>query len=164
MVLARTLSQEARRTAALSIFNVSAKPFTPGKQWMKPKKITWSPIGVTKVKYFDYTKGSEARMRGISSSLKGLPGSSIKNANPKEALPFLIPKPYTAKKIIIKKIPEKKLKEKGYPTVFMDSDLLEVKKSKNMEELREIYNCCKELQSEPKLARTQPDRFNYCDN
>ena len=98
------------------------------------------------------------------STLKGVPASSIKNSNPKEALPFLIPKPYTAKKIIIKKIPEKKLKEKGYPTVFMDSELLEEKKSKNMEELREIYNCCKELQSEPKLARTQPDRFNYCDN
>ena len=167
MSLSRTLSASARRSAALSLFNAGARPFVPGKQWMKPKKITWNPIGITCVKYFDYKKGANSRMRGNASALKGVPGSSIKDSNPKAAQPFLIPKLYTAEKIHKKKISKKKLKDHGYPDIDIEDIYPEVthEESEKMKELREIYKSCQELGTHTgKLVRTQPDRFNYCDN
>ena len=177
MSLSRTLSASARRSAALSLFNAGARPFVPGKQWMKPKKITWNPIGITCVKYFDYKKGANSRMRGNASALKGVPGSSIKDSNPKAAQPFLIPKLYTAEKIHKKKISKKKLKDHGYPVVNvedMDIEDMDIKdmypevtheESETVKQLRKVYKdyqefCC----GIPRLARTQPNRFNYCDN
>lgn len=177
MTLSRTISATARRGAALTHFNAGARPFVPGKQWMKPKKLTWDPIGVTSVKYFNYKKGAQSRMMGDASALKGPPGSSIKDSDPKAAQPFLIPKLYTAEKIQKKKISKKKLKDHGYPVVnvedmdIKDMDIKDMypevthEEPETVKQLRKVYKdyqefCC----GTPRLARTQPNRFNYCDN
>ena len=182
MTLSRTISATARRGAALTHFNAGARSFVPGKQWMKPKKLTWDPIGVTSVKYFNYKKGAQSRMRGDASALKGPPGSSIKDSDPKAAQPFLIPKLYTAEKIHKKKISKKKLKEHGYPVVniedmdIKDMDIKDMdnkdmypevthEESETVKQLRKVYKDYQEFCSgTPILARTQPNRFNYCDN
>ena len=153
MTLLRTLSQEARRSVALSKFNVGAKPFVPGKQWMKPKRLSWNPMGITSVKYFNYELGSLSRQKGTNSSLKGPPASPIKDADPKAAQPFLIPTPYTAKKILDKKIPSEKLKSHGYPSLFMDELTIQ-----------EYESIQKDREQNSGLYRTQPSRYNYCDN
>ena len=142
--------------AANMALNAGAKNFIPGKQWMKPKRVSWNDIGVTAVKYFDYTEGAQARMKGEFSALKGPPGSSIKDSNPDEAQPFSIPSLRAAQKI--QKISQDKQKILGFPRLDI-SDV--VNPTMDMQELRQAYlSCCQT----PRLARTQPDRFNYCDN
>ena len=120
MSLYRTISEQSRRKAAVRLFNAMAKPFFPGKQWMKPKKVSWNKIGVTAVKYFDYTEGCLARKNGSQSQLKGPPASSIKEADSKEAMPFFIPKPETAYMIAKKKITKEKLRKNNYPEIYVD--------------------------------------------
>jgi len=149
MSLYRTISEQSRRKAVVRLFNAMAKPFFPGKQWMKPKKVSWNKIGVTAVKYFDYTEGCLARKNGSQSQLKGPPASSIKEADSKEAMPFFIPKPETAYMIAKKKITKEKLRKNNYPEIYVDGP-----KSTSEE-------------FEPKpfgLIRTQPNRFDYCNN
>lgn len=158
----RTLSAGTRVKNANKLFSGNVKPFTPGKPWLKPKRVTWNKAGVSAVKYFDYKLGAGSRQKGIHSSLRGPPASPIKNANPKEAQPFLIPTVYTAEKISKKNISKAKLLEKGFPTVDVD-DLYPEEYEQKMTELREIYKACQELGNSP-LYRTQPSRYNYCDN
>ena len=154
MSLYRTLSEQSRRKEVVRMFNAMAKPFVPGMQWMKPKKVTWNTIGVTAVKYFDYTEGCLARQRGPQSQLKGPPASSIKEADSKGAMPFFIPKPETAYMIAKKKITKEKLRKNNYPEIYVDEPKANEEKS-GFEDF------------EPKpygLIRTQPNRFNYCNN
>ncbi len=112
-----------------------AKPFSPGKPWMKPKKVSWYHLGITEVRYFDVKEGAYARQKGEYSCLINVPVSSIKNANPTEATPFKILDRETSLTIIEEKI--KNHLQQWYPWA---------------------------LKPENKLVRTQPSRFNYCDN
>ena len=171
--LSRTLSAGSQVKNANKLFSGNVKPFIPGKQWMKPKRVSWFKTGVTDVKYFDFTLGSHARMKGENSRLLGTPGSSIKNANPKQAQPFVVPSLYTAKKIKKKKVSKEKLLDHGYPCVDVDDLYPEVshEESEKMKDLRDIYKSCKDLHecdrlkdSKNSLYRTQPSRYNYCDN
>lgn len=163
MSLLRTVSKTMRRNAALTAFNAGAKPFTPGVLWMKPRKIQWEKVGVSSVKYFDYKKGCESRKRGTNSRLRKM----SKTSDPKSTQPFLIPEVITAKKIAKKKVSKKKLQWYGFPTVDVEELFPEVahEESEHVKELRNIYKSCQELGTHTsKLVRTQPDRFNYCDN
>ena len=167
--MARTLSAGSRVKQANLFFSGNVKSFTPGKQWMKPKRVSWFKTGVTDVKYFDFTLGSHARMKGENSRLLGTPGSSIKNSDPKQAQPFVIPSLYTATKIKKKKVSKEKLLDHGYPSV--DVDDLYPEESEKIKDLRDIYKCCKDLHEcdrlkdcKNSLYRTQPSRYNYCDN
>jgi len=121
MSLTRTLSEDARRKAAISKFNAGARPFTPGVQWMKPISISWHKLGVSSVKYFDFNLGSISRSNGLDSSLSSLPMGSIKLFDHKASSPFLIPSFYTAQRIINKRISSKKLFDNGFPSLSIDS-------------------------------------------
>jgi len=129
------------------MFSANAKPFVPGQLWMKPRRIKWHVRGITQAVHFDVTEGAHARKAGNNSRLIGRPLSSIAERNRKEAQPFTIPGP---EKTIEEKLED--LYEK-YPMIIPND-------SRYVKTLRQgDYGL-----GQPRLARTQPNRFNYCDN
>lgn len=130
-----------------TMFSANAKPFVPGQQWMKPRRIKWHVRGITQAVHFDVTEGAHARKAGNNSRLIGRPLSSIAERNRKEAQPFTIPEP---EKTIEEKLED--LYEK-YPMIIPTE-------TRYVKTLRQgDYGL-----GQPRLARTQPNRFNYCDN
>lgn len=71
-----------------------ARPFVPGEQWMKPKRVHWHSQGIVRMREFnindDKVGEGYALMHRV---LKGKPASPIKNADPEKALPFTMPPP-----------------------------------------------------------------------
>ena len=71
-----------------------ARPFIPGEQWMKPKRVHWHSQGIVRMREFNINDDKVghgcALMHRI---LRGKPASPIKNADPEKALPFTMPPP-----------------------------------------------------------------------
>ena len=122
-----TMSSIATKLAKINtMFSANAKPFVPGQQWMKPRRIKWHVRGITQTVHFDVTEGYYA---------------------PKADQPFTIPEPG---KTIEEKLED--LYEK-YPMIIPNE-------SRYVKTLRQgDYGL-----GQPRLARIQPNRFNYCDN
>jgi hypothetical protein len=74
----------------MSILRATAKSFTPGAVEHIIKKISWYPLGISTVKYFDIEEGSTPAFPQ-GRRLVGPPASPIKNALGKEAVPFTVP-------------------------------------------------------------------------
>lgn len=74
----------------MTILRAAAKSFTPGAVEHIIKKISWYPMGISKVKYFGIEEESTpAFPKGRR--LVGPPASPIKDALGKEAVPFQVP-------------------------------------------------------------------------
>lgn len=128
------------------LFSAHAKPFVPGQLWMKPRRLTWHVKGITRVIHFDVKEGSKSRKQGMNSRLIGRPASPIANKDRKAAQPFTIPKP------------EHTIEEQ-VEDLYDDYPLVTPQESMRIQCLRHEYGL-----GLPRLARTQPNRFNYCDN
>ena len=74
----------------MSILRATAKSFIPGAVEHIIKKVSWYPMGISTVKYFDLEKGSTPSFPQ-GRKLVGPPSSPIKNALGKEAVPFQVP-------------------------------------------------------------------------
>ena len=128
------------------LFSAHAKPFVPGQQWMKPRRLKWHVKGITRAIHFDVKEGSKARKQGTNSRLIGRPASPIANKDRNAAQPFTIPKP------------EPTIEEQVVD-LYDDYPLVTPEEPKRVQCLRYEYGL-----GLPRLARTQPCRFNYCDN
>ena len=130
-----------------TMFSANAKPFVPGQQWMKPRRIKWHVRGITQAVHFDVTEGAHARKAGNNSRLIGRPLSPIAEKDRKAAQPFTIPEQ------------EKTIEEK-LEDIYDDYPMIAPNESRYIESLRYgNYGL-----GQPRLARTQPNRYNYCDN
>ena len=74
----------------MTILRATAKSFIPGAVEHIIKKISWYPMGISTVKYFDIEEGSTPAFPQ-GRRLVGPPASPIKNALGKEAVPFTVP-------------------------------------------------------------------------
>ena len=153
MSIAYRMSIGGKVIAANMALNAGAKPFVPGQLWMKPRRVQWHTVGVTNVRYYNFKDGAEARQKGCCSELRGSPASGIKKANPKEAQPFLVPSVPLAQ--LMQSLPH----NPKYPMVTCEEPA-------SIQDLRDhLDDTSPEESDNPcKLYRTQPDRFNYCDN
>ena len=71
-----------------------ARPFVPGEQWMKPKRVHWHSQGIKRMREFDINEDKVGEGYALMKrELKGKPESPIKNADPEKALPFTMPPP-----------------------------------------------------------------------
>lgn len=151
-------------SARLAKFNQTlsalAKPFKPGSQWMKAPKVSWHRLGITDVRYFDVSEGALARQAGENSKLIGPPVSPIKNAGRDAAMPFKILDRECARARAEEKIHQLMCKMGTstpwrHPKPFSELEMM----------LSEDKNVTCTISPLPNsLARTQPNRFNYCDN
>ena len=151
-------------SARLAKFNQTlsalAKPFVPGSQWMKAPKVSWHRLGITEVRFFDVTEGALARKAGENSTLKGPPASPIKNADREAAMPFKILDRECARARAEEKIHQLMCKT-GSSTPWRNSSPLSELEMMMIEDNNFI---CTTTPLPYTLARTQPRRFNYCDN
>ena len=137
-----------------------AKPFVPGSQWMKAPKVSWHRLGITDVRFFDVAEGALGRKAGENSKLKGPPASAIKNADPEAAMPFKILDRECARARAEEQIHQLMCKMGTstpwrHPKPFSELEMM----------LSEDKNVTCNISPLPNaLARTQPNRFNYCDN
>ena len=74
----------------MTILRATAKSFIPGAVEHIIKKISWYPLGISTVKYFDLEEESTPAFPQ-GRRLVGPPASPIKNALGKEAVPFQVP-------------------------------------------------------------------------
>ena len=139
-----------------------AKPFKPGSQWMKAPKVSWHRLGITDVRYFDVSEGALARKAGENSTLKGPPASPIKNADRDAAMPFKILDRECARARAEEKIHQLMCKTRSSSPwrKCITGPLSELE----MMMIEDNNLICITTPLPYTLARTQPNRFNYCDN
>lgn len=140
------MSKSTKIIKANALFSAYAKPFVPGQQWMKPRRLKWHVKGITRSLHFDVNDGALARKAGSASRLIGRPASPIAIKDRKAAQPFTIPKP------------EPTLSEQ-LEDLYDDYPLVTPHESMRIQDIRNEYGL-----GTPRLYRTQPNRFNYCDN
>ena len=130
-----------------TMFSANAKPFIPGQQWMKPRRIKWHVRGITHAVHFDVNEGAHARKAGNNSRLIGRPLSPIAEKDRKAAQPFMIPEP------------EKTIEEQ-LEDLYDDYPMIIPNESRYIESLRYgVYGL-----GTPNINRIIPHRYNYCDN
>jgi hypothetical protein len=139
-------STATKLSRANTMFSALAKPFVPGQLWMKPRRLKWHTKGITRALHFDVKDGALARKAGSASRLIGRPASPIAIKDRKAAQPFTIPKP------------EPTLEEQ-LDNLYDMYPLLTPHESNRIQDIRNEYGL-----GTPRLYRTQPCRFNYCDN
>lgn len=166
--------------AVVQAFDVGARPFTPGKMWMKPKKVHWHTQGITKARYFNINEDltGEGCVFEKPRILKGKPASTIKLSDPDAAIPFKIPEDPDADPpsppCSPMSSPPKKQRPKlvrtspphyyNLPQVKCQRSKIKCKRPKITNQikiriLQEIASIIQEEMNEKKLMR-----LNYCDN
>ena len=149
----------------MQTLRANAKSFIPGSIYHAIKRVTWNPLGITKVNTFDINE-DEVIARGRKSDLShGLHETSnhhkskIKMNNESEAVPFKIPKNDIFKDNIYKDNTSKDNTSKDntpiipiIPTAYT-APLYRTNTIKGVEQ-----------DTEPINININYSRYNYCDN
>ena len=149
----------------MQTLRATAKSFIPGSFYHVIKRVTWNPLGITKVNTFDINE-DEVIARGRKSDLShGLHETSthhkskIKMNNESEAVPFKIPKNDIFKDNIYKDNTSKDNTSKDntpiipiIPTAYT-APLYRTNTIKGVEQ-----------DTEPINININYSRYNYCDN
>ena len=149
----------------MQTLRANAKSFIPGSIYHAIKRVTWNPLGITKVNTFDINE-DEVIARGRKSDLShgihktsNYHKSKIKMNNESEAVPFKIPKNDISKDNIYKDNTSKDNTSKDnipiipiLPPVYT-APLYRTNTIKGVEQ-----------DTEPINININYNRYNYCDN
>ena len=151
----------------MQTLRANAKSFIPGSIYHAIKRVTWNPLGITKVNTFDINE-DEVIARGRKSDLShgihktsNYHKSKIKMNNESEAVPFKIPKNDISKDNIFK------------DNIYKDNTSKDNTSKDNIPILPPAYtaplyrtNTIKgvEQDTEPININFNYNRYNYCDN
>ena len=143
----------------------NAKSFIPGSIYHAIKRVTWNPLGITKVNTFDINE-DEVIARGRKSDLShGLYETSnyhkskIKMNNESEAVPFKIPKNDISKDNIFKDNTSKDNTSKDNTPII---PILPPAYTAPLYRTNTIKGV--EQDTEPINININYNRYNYCDN
>ena len=149
----------------LQNLRATAKSFIPGSIYHAIKRVTWNPLGITKVNTFDINE-DEVIARGRKSDLShgihktsNYHKSKIKMNNESEAVPFKIPKNDISKDNIYKDNTSKDNTSKDNTPII---PILPPAYTAPLYRTNTIKDV--EQDTEPINININYNRYNYCDN
>jgi len=129
------------RATQVATFMTSCKPFVPGKQWLRAKRVSWSTEPTVEGRIY-YTDGNLKKQL-----------YPIKAKNPKEAAPFAFPADYT---VVQEPAPVVCVEEEHTGMAALaalremyDEDLLKIKENEDLLKIKEMARTCSEQRPLP---------------
>ena len=146
----------------MQTLRANAKSFIPGSIYHAIKRVTWNPLGITKVNTFDINE-DEVIARGRTSDLShgihetsNYHKSKIKMNNESETVPFKIPKNDIFKDNIFKDNTSKDNTSKDNIPILPPAYTAPLYRTNTIKGV--------EQDTEPINININYSRYNYCDN